>query len=539
MESQHTLWDLQSGKIVKRLPFASEASNAIVSPDGKYLVSLIQSDSDIQLWDLIIGKFIRVLSSNQPKTDRLVTRLLVDSVTISDDSKKIAVFYNNGSNRIFELESENYSVLDVFHQGIKNILFSPDGILLLGNDHKRVYIWDLNSGNLVKTLPLKYKALGFSPDGKHVISSSEDVCFTWEIDSYLAYDPGHKYVKPHGKRVNDLKFVPDVKQIMSASLDGSCILWDVESGRPVKYLYPVNMTDAGKNLGAADTIESNIKKIFLDNKFLMTGCTYNGHDLIVLRDVVTLRVITTFKIFNFYRSSHFISYKIIAITPEDKKLILAIDNRLELWSMVSGKRNKSLEKHAKKINDVIIFAKGNLALTASDDNTCILWNIVTGKPVKTLEGHSGPVVSIAITSDEKRVVTASKDKICLLWDLASGECLKRFSGHTSEVNSVAFTKNGEYLLTASDDTTCILWAIENGKALKTLEGHREAVKSVFLIRDGEQAVSFSKKLFIVWDLMDGTEISRFAVDDGIECYAIKDNTIVIANSLGEILFFHV
>ena len=531
MESQHTLWDLQSGKIVKRLPFKSEASNAIVSPDGKYLLSFIRSYSDIQLWDLITGKFIRILSRNESNR--------VGAVAISHDSKKIAVFFDNGTNRIFEIESEKYSVLDVFHQNIDGIIFSPDGKLLLGNDNKRVYIWDIDAGCLVKTLPLKFKALGFSPDGKHVFSASEDVCFTWEIDSYLAYDPGHKYVKPHGKRVNDLKFLPDSKQIISACLDGSCIFWDVGTGRPVKNLYPVNMANVVRNLGAADTLDSNIKEILLDNKYLFIGCSYNGYDLIILRDFVTLNVITTFKISNYYRSRHFISYKIIATTSDDKKLVLAIDNRLELWSMVSGKRNKSLEKHEKKINDVVVLSKGNLALTASDDNTCILWNISTGKPLRILEGHSGPVASIAITSDEKKVVTASKDKICLLWDLASGECLKRFSGHTSEVNSVAFTKNGEYLLTASSDKTCILWDIESGKALKTFEGHREAVKSVFLIRDGLQAVSFSKKLFIVWDLMDGTEISRFPVDEGIECYDLKDNTIVIASSSGEILFFHV
>ncbi|ANB12036.1 Met30p [Sugiyamaella lignohabitans] len=76
-------------------------------------------------------------------------------------------------------------------------------------------------------------------------------------------------------------------------------------------------------------------------------------------------------------------------------------------------------------------------LTSSLDNTIKLWDIETGECVRTLFGHAEGVWCIA--ADTFRIVSGAHDKLVKIWDLQSGKCWHTFSGHSRPVCCVGLS----------------------------------------------------------------------------------------------------
>ena len=97
-----------------------------------------------------------------------------------------------------------------------------------------VNIWDAATGELLQSLggpdghsERRSSALAFSPDGKTLVSGSEDKTIKlWDLET------GHvlKTFEGHTGLVRGVAFSPDGRRIASVSQDMTVKLWDVESG---------------------------------------------------------------------------------------------------------------------------------------------------------------------------------------------------------------------------------------------------------------------------------------------------------------------
>ena len=71
----------------------------------------------------------------------------------------------------------------------------------------------------------------FSPDGKWVVTASEDhTARLWEADDWQG---DWANPRPHATRVNGAVFSPDGKWVLSASNDGTARLWEAATGKAV------------------------------------------------------------------------------------------------------------------------------------------------------------------------------------------------------------------------------------------------------------------------------------------------------------------
>ena len=69
----------------------------------------------------------------------------------------------------------------------------------------------------------------FSPDGKHIMSGSEDGTIQlWDAETGDVLQPP---LEGHGDGVMSVAFLPDGKHIVSGSEDKTIQLWDVETGK--------------------------------------------------------------------------------------------------------------------------------------------------------------------------------------------------------------------------------------------------------------------------------------------------------------------
>ncbi|MFB2882266.1 caspase family protein [Floridanema aerugineum] len=112
------------------------------------------------------------------------------------------------------------------HQdSVRAVAFSPDGkYLLSGSNDKTLKLWD-TSGKLLKTFtghqdPVN--AVAFSPDGKYLLSGSYDKTLKlWDTSGKLL-----KTFTGHQGYVSAVAFSPDGKYLLSGSDDKTLKLWD-------------------------------------------------------------------------------------------------------------------------------------------------------------------------------------------------------------------------------------------------------------------------------------------------------------------------
>lgn len=114
-----------------------------------------------------------------------------------------------------------------------------------------------------------------------------------------------------------------------------------------------------------------------------------------------------------------------------------------------------------------------MATVANEDIK--IWDLKSGKVEKTLKGHSKKVQCVQLDIKLGLVVSGSSDCEVRLWALDTGECIRVLSGHKEAVRSVKFDR--EMIVSSSDDGTVISWR-HNGVPIHTFAGHTAGVDNV-------------------------------------------------------------
>jgi WD40 repeat protein len=514
---KHLVIDLKSGELLNKLSGDYEPQAIAITPDGNQLIS--GGSSSVDIYDLTTYKKFKTIETKHRS---------LRTIAVSPDNNLFAVSFENQI-AICNFRTENdVSCFAGFYFGVKKLNFTCDGKLVIGSDRHSVYIWDTESRNLLKTLPIHYEVKGFSPDGRQVYSVCKEGSFLWDPNQWIYYNPGHT------QKITSLRFVNNGKQVVSASLDGSCIFWDIITGKPIDLSYPLLdlYVEGYQNWEHINPLSAQIRALTVtqDGNYFMTASVLGYDKVCCLRDIASRKSIITFVIKNWS------ARQMVCIIADNKKAVITDYEKIGIWSLTNGKKTKALTGHRELINDAVLFANDKKLITVSRDKTAIIWELAKGVILRTLKGHNGSVYSVAVSPDEKSAITASADGTCRIWDLESGKCLKVLSGHSAGVNFVTISPNGKLAISGSDDKSCILWNLENGGLLKRLEGHLTNVKSVIFVNEGSRVISFSEKTCILWDVTGGNQLEGYTLEEGIACYAINENILVLGSNSGEVIF---
>jgi WD40 repeat protein len=247
-----------------------------------------------------------------------------------------------------------------------------------------------------------------------------------------------KTLEGHNDNVNNIRFIPDGKVILSSSCDGVIKLWTLE-GTLIRTL-----NESPQSNSVVSSIECASA----------TSFSSDGKTLAVATNDGTVKVIS-------------------------------LDGNYMHTLSIEGKKDFADEVHRYGVS---ISPDGQLIAVANWDNTITLWNR-NGKKLKTFTGHTNEVSSLAFSPDGKTIVSGSYDTNVKLWNI-NGNPMGTLKGHTNWINSVAFSPNGEMLASASDDKTVKIWSL-NGTLITTLQGHNYQVLDVSFSPDSKVLASTS------------------------------------------------
>ncbi len=182
-------WNTADGKLLSTHPLgeAQRLGAAIFSKDGKLAASMQDNDL-VHVWNVETGSRAKSIQLPQgavisaialsPDADRLVVCIRTGPITVSSRNENLTT----GATIVYDLQSGQRirTISSVF----ADVQFSPSGKMLVTSDlYGPLRIWDIPSGKNVLTLSNEsgYVQLVASPDRVHVIGRSSSGVSAWDV----------------------------------------------------------------------------------------------------------------------------------------------------------------------------------------------------------------------------------------------------------------------------------------------------------------------------------------------------------------------
>jgi WD40 repeat protein len=339
------------------------------SADGNKLASG-SHDKTLKIWDVFSGKCLQTL---QGQINR------VWSIAFSADGQTLASGSEDRHVRIWSLNS--YECIHSFQeQGswIWSVAFSPDSkTLATGSDDKLVKLWDVNQGKLVKVCPdtpafkqipghsnLRHTnwvvSVAFSAKGDLLASGSEDTTVKiWDVNTGNCL----KTLLGHKDRVRSVAFSPDGRELASSGDDGTVRIWNLATGNCLAVLNGHGdrvraVAFSPDHLYFASGGDDKTVQLW-DRKKRVHRHTFSGHE----DSVVSIA---------FSPDSQTI------VSSSD-------DRTLKVWDIQSGHCLYTLAGHTAWVRSVAFSSDNQTIASGSRDGTIKLWDARIGQCRRTLE----------------------------------------------------------------------------------------------------------------------------------------------------------
>ncbi|EDV29817.1 uncharacterized protein TRIADDRAFT_49804 [Trichoplax adhaerens] len=278
--------------------------------------------------------------------------------------------------------------LDWTKNGQKLISSSQDG---------EVIMWDAFSSQKDIVIPQSTPwtmACSIDSVGSYIACGGVDnKCSIYDIQDLEDIASTKRTIATHTSYISDCKFIYSDCQLLTASGDTTCALWDVETSQMIY--------------------------------------TFHGHKA----DVLSLDLCPTF--------------------PANLIASGSCDNIVKIWDLRQGQCTHSFEDHKASVNCVKFFPTGDVIGSASDDGTCRLFDLraMQGISIYKRDSIIFGVSSLDFTKSGRLLLAGYYDFNIHAWDTLKMERVSTLYGHESRVSCLKMSPDGFGLASGSWDQT--------------------------------------------------------------------------------------
>lgn len=378
-----------------------------------------------------------------------------------------------------------------------------------------VYLWDMESGTVVKKYP--YRAFDISADANVVALE------TISDGPVVLFDPASgkelRSIPAHGGGTAWASFNSDGSQLVTTGPDKTVRIWDTKSGKEIQ-----SITDVRRRLVHDVRFSPDDKRLYWK--------TFDG--MIQIYDVDSGK-----KVYEIEDRIYRNDAVDVAISPDNKILAAASNGPINLFDVESGEKVASLFGHRSSVLSVCFSPDGKRLVSSGLDGTIRVWDVAQRREVFRYRGHKFGVMygvwEVAYTPDGQWILSGGSDTTIKIWSADGGDGFLRehalatsgdvdavqaatvypnpsqekdwLVGNLGFVESVAFSPDSTLIATASSDDTVRLFDLKTREQLHVFEQHDQNVGAVAfspdgkLLASGEGGVndSFNGKLMI-WNL---------------------------------------
>ncbi|MEL7357878.1 MAG: AAA-like domain-containing protein [Cyanobacteria bacterium J06560_6] len=348
----------------------------------------------------------------------------------------------------------------------------------------------------------------FSPDGQRVVTASIDgTARIWDVQT------GQPLVtlRGHKKGLLHVEFSPDGKRVVTASIDGTARIWDIDTGEYISLIEHTSNSRSPAWIRHA--------KFSPNGKLIVT--VFNRKNIRVW-DAITGKVVFTLQ-------GHDRTVEDASFSPDSQRILTAsVDGTARIWSVDTGESIATLKVLTQREVDSSLrtvdlpyrkasySADGQRIVTDfAVEATIQLWAVQTGEPIARLKKRNFSERYMAISPNGSQVLTAFSDGTTRLWNVDTEEIIATLKGHNENILHAEFSSDGQQIITTSEDGLVQLWDINHEEPIATLQGHELPAKTAKFSFDGQQIITASGDgTARLWDISEENTIVTQRGDDG-------------------------
>ena len=221
------LWEPATGRLGTELTGHGDRLISAVFSPAEPLLATASNDGDVYLWHVATGEYLREVDA---ETDHTWAE------AFSPDGELLATANDDDTVRLwYRSTGAHMLTLDEHHGRVRSIAFSADGALLAtGCDDRSVRLWHLPDGRLSSELTGhgdRVYAVAFLPGTGRLVSAS------WDGTAVLWRDGRADHVlRGHRGRLWTAAVHPTRPLLATAGDDRTVRLWDTDTGAPTAEL---------------------------------------------------------------------------------------------------------------------------------------------------------------------------------------------------------------------------------------------------------------------------------------------------------------
>lgn len=261
-------------------------------------------------------------------------------------------------------------------------------------------------------------SLSFRPDGKELLSGSADSTVKiWDIEKGEL----KKTLTNHKNSVYGLSYNAKGDKFATASYDGVARIWDDKTKERIN-------TFKEHMLGIDDII------LTADGRVI----TCSQDRTIKIWDSKTSKIYADTQVHKTVK----IKTKSLSLNPNGKEFISSsTDGIIKAWDVVTGKEIRSKKLDTGTINSISYNHDGNLIGIAGADKSVRILKSNNFEQLHEMRGHTWNVNSVVFSPDDKYLISGSTDKKVIVWDVNTGKKLGSYYPDVGAINTLAYSSN--------------------------------------------------------------------------------------------------
>jgi WD40 repeat protein len=513
------VWDLADGRRLRKMSGA-RASLAMSAPilAGVNLNPFMEARPDtVQIWDYAAGEPVREL----PEPGRVAA--------LSPDGRWVAVGQVRSNVVVREIVSNR--VIATLETPVEafSLAFAPDGqrLAMAGGD-KSIRVWNLpgppnqprtepglvrtenvTTAHATPTRPgsvleeghwLKTWAVAFSPDGRHLASTSSDRSLRiWDAGTLTPL----QILSGHADEVWCVAWTPDSQSLVTGGKDGWVLLWR-KSSTP-------KMSSLPNHRWSRPMISS-------DGRLTLTHPVQDGAAGPALWSVDGQRL-----------DSWPTGHTLVGLTSQGWGVEFdSANGRLDLWSADRSEPVQAIALNRFVPGDTPaehgsgLTPNGRYFFALRTNGLARIWDATSGQLVHEFPTRVLPLACARLSADARWFAISPETPYeAYLYDTQTG-FERALRGHTEYVKNLAFAPDSSQLATAGIDGRIRLWDTNTGTEIRALAGHWQSVDDVAFSPDGCTLASIEMRTSLkLWRLDTFLEVTSIAMPDAGETLAFS------------------